>query len=309
MDAGPRSAVTTAAIGREGSRSHVRVGIHVSIAGGMEKMAWTAASLGCEAVQVFSRSPRGGKAKPLSPSDVAASKTVREEKGIWPLVVHVPYFLNLASKDPGKQGYSVETLVEDLHRTETLGGKYLVTHIGHKEKEEQPESPDALLRVLGSINEALAAYIGPVMLLLENTAGMGQEIGHTFEALEFLVHSLPEDRVGTCLDTAHAFAAGYDVRGHDGMWEVLTTFDKSVGLGRLRAIHINDCKGDLGGRLDRHAHLGEGKIGIETFRALINSDLLPSDFPGLLETPVDEPGDDLTNIKRIKELRRAHAGL
>ena len=272
-------------------------------------MAWTAASLGCEAVQVFSRSPRGGKAKPLNPSDVAAAKAVMEEKGIWPLVVHVPYFLNLASKDPSKQGYSVETLVEDLHRTETLGGKYLVTHIGHKEKDEPPESPDALARVLASIEQALAQYNGPVRLLLENTAGMGQEIGSSFEALAALIRCLPGDRVGTCLDTAHAFGAGYDVRGEEGIWEVLTTFDKTVGLSNLFAMHLNDCKGELGGHLDRHEHLGRGKIGIETFQSLVNATILPDDLPGLLETPVDEPGDDLLNVKTIKNLRATHAGL
>jgi len=272
-------------------------------------MAWTAASLGCEAVQVFSRSPRGGKAKPLDPSDVAAAKAVMGEKGIWPLAVHVPYFLNLASKDPGKQGYSVESLVEDLGRTEILGGEYLVTHIGHKEKDEPPESPDALARVLASIEQALAQYDGPVRLLLENTAGMGQEIGSSFEALSVLLDSLPPGRVGACLDTAHAFGAGYDVRGEKGVWEVLTKFDKTVGLKNLFAMHLNDSKGELGGHLDRHEHLGRGKIGIETFRTLVNIPLLPDDLPGLLETPVDEPGDDLLNVKTIKDLRVAHAGV
>jgi deoxyribonuclease-4 len=275
----------------------------------MEKMAWTAASLGCEAVQVFSRSPRGGKAKPLDPADVAAAKRVLEEKDIWPLVVHVPYFLNLASKDPNKQGYSVETLVEDLRRTEMLGGKYLVTHIGHKEKDEPKESPDALARVLVSLEQALSQYDGPVRLLLENTAGMGQEIGSTFEALAVLLGNLPGDRVGACLDTAHAFGAGYDVRGEAGIREVLTAFDRSVGLKNLYAMHLNDSKGELGGRLDRHAHLGKGNIGIEAFRELVNSPLLPDDLPGLLETPVDQPGDDLENIKRLKDLRGSHAGV
>lgn len=275
----------------------------------MQKMAWTAASLGCEAVQVFSRSPRGGKAKPLDAADVAAAKSVMAEKGIWPLVVHVPYFLNLASKDGDKQAYSVETLAEDLRRTETLGGKYLVTHVGHKETDEPPESPDALARVLASLEQAFRAYTGPVKLLLENTAGMGQEIGSSFEAVAALLASLPEGRAGACLDTAHAFGAGYDIRGSKGVWEILTAFDKAVGLENLHAMHLNDSKGDLGSHLDRHERLGDGRIGIETFRAIVNSRLLPEDLPGLLETPVDAPGDDLRNMKMIKDLRSAHAGL
>ncbi len=274
----------------------------------MEKMAWTAASLGCEAVQVFSRSPRGGKAKPLEPQDVAVEMSVLAEKGIWPVVVHVPYFLNLASKDSDKQAYSVEVLAEDLRRTETIGGKYLVTHIGHKEKEESPDSPDVLARVLGSLEQAFAAYDGPVKVLLENTAGQGQEIGSSFEALAALLQSLPSDRAGACLDTCHAFGAGYDIRGQAGVRNVLTAFDRTVGLDRLHAVHLNDSKGDLGSHVDRHEHIGEGKIGVETFAALVNSTLLPDDLPGLLETPVDDPGDGLRNVKKIKDLRVPCAG-
>jgi len=285
----------------------VRVGIHVSIAGGMEKMAWTAASLGCEAVQVFSRSPRGGKAKLLVPSDVAAARSALEEKNIRPLVVHVPYFLNLASSDPETRGYSLDVLVEDLLRTEALGGKFLVTHIGHKGREEESDSPDVLGRVLTSIQEVLVRYSGPVTLLLENTAGQGQEVGSSFEAISALLRSLPEGRVGACLDTCHAFGAGYDVRGEAGVHQVLTAFDRIVGLELLGAMHLNDSKGSLGSRIDRHQHIGRGQLGLETFRALVNSPLLPGDLPGLLETPVDNPGDDLANVRTVKELRVAYA--
>jgi deoxyribonuclease-4 len=224
-------------------------------------------------------------------------------------VVHVPYFLNLASKDSVKQGYSVESLVEDLQRTEQLGGEYLVTHIGHKEKDEGPDSPAALARVLASVEQALEAYTGTVRLLLENTAGQGQEIGTSFEAISALLRNLPEGRTGACLDTCHAFGAGYDLRGGEGVESVLKTFDKAIGLDRLFAMHLNDSKGALGGHLDRHEHIGQGQIGIETFRALVNTPLLPRDLPGLLETPVDEPGDDLKNVKKLKDLRGQDAGI
>lgn len=271
-------------------------------------MAWTAASLGCEAVQVFSRSPRGGKAKPLDPADIAAEKSVLKEKGIWPVVVHVPYFLNLASKNSEKQAYSVEVLAEDLRRTEQLGGKYLVTHIGHKEKDEAPDSPEVLARVLNSLEETFEKYGGPVLVLLENTAGQGQEIGSSFEAIAALLQNLPEGRAGACLDTCHAFGAGYDIRGADGVRNILTRFDNAVGLRRLHAIHLNDSKGTLGSHIDRHQHIGEGQIGIETFQALVNSPLLPDGLPGLLETPVSDPGDDLRNVTTMKNLRAIQAG-
>lgn len=282
----------------------MRLGIHVSIAGGMEKMATTAVSLGCETVQIFSRSPRGGKAKELSLPDVQKMKAIFSEKDIHPLVVHIPYFVNLASSDPDKRGYSVDSLVQDLERTDVLGGKYLVTHIGHKDKDEPPEAPEALARVLLSIEEALARYDGPVKILLENTAGQGQEIGSSFVSLGFLVKNLPLDRVGACLDTCHAFGAGYDLRGNQGVLQILTAFDKHVGLGYLGALHLNDSKGDLSSHLDRHNHIGKGSLGEETFRALTQSSLLPTDLPGLLETPIDDADDDLSNMKRIRDLRR-----
>lgn len=274
----------------------------------MEKMAWTAASLGCEAVQVFSRSPKGGKAKTLDPSDVAAARSVLSEKGVWPLVVHVPYFLNLATTDPEKRGYSLDVVVEDLKRTEALGGEFLVTHPGHKNPDEAADSPDVLARALANLEEILARYSGPVKLLLENTAGQGQEIGSSFESVAALVRNLPERRVGTCLDTCHAFAAGYDMRGKAGVRRILTTFDRAVGLKTLGVIHLNDSKGGLGSRIDRHQHIGQGEMGVETFRALVNSPLLPDNIPGLLETPNDRPDDDLRNVRAAKGLKAAYAG-
>lgn len=266
-------------------------------------MAERAVSLGCEAVQIFSRSPRGGKAKELSLPDVEKMKSILAENDIHPLVVHVPYFTNLASDDPEARNYSIDVLVEDLQRTETLGGRYLVTHVGHKRKDEHPESPEALARVYSSIEEVLERYRGPVKMLLENTAGMGQEIGTSFEALGALVKSFPEDRLGACLDTAHAFGAGYDLKGSEGVQKVLTAFDEHVGLSRLGAMHLNDSKNPLASRMDRHAHIGRGHLGEETFRALLGCRLLPQDLPGLLETPIDDDGDDLSNMKKIRALR------
>lgn len=287
----------------------MRLGIHVSIASGFEKMALAAAALGCEAVQIFSRSPRGGKAKELSLPDIRKMRDVFAEKDIRPLVVHIPYFVNLASLDPDKRAYSVDVLAEDLERTETLGGSFLVTHIGHKDKAEPPEAPEALDRVLDSLEEALGRYGGPVKILLENTAGMGQEIGSTFGGLGYLLGKLPSERVGACLDTAHAFGAGYDLRGEEGVFQIMTEFEKHVGLSRLEAMHLNDSKGDLASHLDRHSHIGQGKLGEDTFRALTGSSLLPADLPGLLETPVDRPGDDLADMKKIKSLRDLSSSL
>ncbi|QUL99036.1 MAG: deoxyribonuclease IV [Candidatus Fermentithermobacillus carboniphilus] len=281
----------------------MRLGIHVSIQGGMVRMAETAVELGCETVQIFSRSPRGGKAKALDPHDVVRMREIFQRHDIYPLVVHVPYFLNLASSDHEKRAYSVEVMVEDLKRTETLGGRYLVTHIGHKDRDEVPDSPDALARVLESLEEILSRYSGPVKILLENTAGQGQEIGSRFESIAALLANLPRARVGTCFDTCHAFAQGYDLSEPSAVEKVLKQFDAIIGLNTLGAIHLNDSKGDFGSRIDRHQHIGQGKIGLEGFRALINSPLLPPDIPGILETPVDSPDDDKKNVETVKRLR------
>jgi len=286
----------------------MRLGIHVSIAGGMAKMAQTALDLGCEAVQIFSRSPRGGKAKEFSEPDVAQMKAIFKENDIWPVVVHVPYFLNLASSDPEKVGYSRDVLVEDLYRAQVLGAKYLVTHLGHKGKDEAPDSIEPLTRVVLSLENVLSRYSGPVKILLENTAGQGQEIGASFEALASIMAALPKDRVGACLDTCHAFAAGYDLRTKDSVDSMLDLFDATIGLSNLGAVHLNDCKSELGRHLDRHEMIGSGCIGEEGIEALINNPRLPRDLPGLLETPFDSLAAAKSSVETVKNLRARHAG-
>ncbi len=266
-------------------------------------MAQRAERLGCETVQVFSRSPRGGKASALDPRDIEKTKEMFDRHSMWPLVVHVPYFLNLASADREKRLASVEILAEDLGRSEVLGAKYLVTHLGHLSPGEEPESIEAIARVTKSIQEALEVYHGPVKILLENTAGQGREIGWRFEVIGAILESLPVDRVGACLDTCHAFAAGYDLASADAVEATLREFARYIGLDKLGVVHMNDSKGDLGSRLDRHEHIGQGKIGVEGFKAILGSSLLPPDIPGILETPQDSPEDDDRNVKMLKSLR------
>lgn len=285
----------------------MRLGIHVSIQGGLENMARAAASLQCEAVQIFSRSPRGGKAKDFDIADLLGMRAQLAERDIHPLVVHVPYFLNLASSDDSKRSYSIEVLVQDLQRTEALGGKYLVTHIGHKDKAEPVESVDALGRVLDSVQKALAQYTGAVMLLLENTAGQGQEIGYRFETIGALLRELPEERVGACFDTCHAFAAGYDLRSEEDVSRALSEFDEFVGVHRLHVVHLNDSKGELGSHIDRHEHIGYGKIGLEGLGAVIRASMLDEEMAGILETPRESEEDDRRNVETVKKLRdRSH---
>ncbi|HPV12794.1 MAG TPA: deoxyribonuclease IV [Bacillota bacterium] len=281
----------------------MRFGVHLSIQGGVSKMAKTAVELGCETVQIFSRSPRGGKPKPLDPDDIYQSNALLEEKDIRPLVIHAPYFVNLGSTEVNKRDYSIEVVAQELERAEALGAKFVVTHVGHKLKEEDDEAREALERVLDAISEVLSMYSGPVKLLLENSAGQGQEIGCTFDALGFLVKSFPDDKVGACFDTCHAFARGYDLSDAAGVESVLASFDDLVGLRRLEVVHLNDSKRELGSRVDRHFHIGQGYIGLEGFRAVISSKLLPEDMPGIMETPKDSDDADKMNLTTVKMLR------
>ncbi len=283
----------------------MRIGVHVSIQGNMATMAGKAVNLGCETVQIFSRSPRGGKARELPAEDVAGMKDILDRGGIEPLVIHAPYFLNLASSEDDKRKYSVDVLVEDLMRADTLGARFVVTHVGHRDPGEDGHAPQALARSAQSIHEALTRYSGPVKLLLENTAGQGREVGSSFEAIASLLRVLPERRVAACLDTCHAFAAGYDLSSHKGVAYVLSQFDSCIGLGNLELIHLNDSKGDLGSHIDRHHHIGQGHIGIGGFAALINNDSLPPELPGILETPTDSPSADRDNVGLLKSLRRS----
>lgn len=268
-------------------------------------MARKAIDLRCETVQIFSRSPRGGKARELAAEDVGDMRDIFGRSHIEPLVIHAPYFLNLASSEDDKRQYSVDVLVEDLMRADTLGARFLVTHVGHRDPGENSHAPQALARSALSINEALTRYSGPVKLLLENTAGQGREIGTSFEAMASLFRVLPESRVGACLDTCHAFAAGYDLSGYEGVACVVSQFDSCIGLENLELIHLNDSKGDLGSHVDRHHHIGQGHIGMEGFAALLNNPKLPPELPGILETPTDSPSADRDNIELLKSLRRS----
>lgn len=278
----------------------MRVGCHLSIGKGFEAMAAVARGLGCETVQVFSRSPRGGKAKPIDPVQVDKMKRILSQAGMEPLCIHVPYFINLASFNEHNYGYSREVIKEDLERAAALGAAYLVTHVGHAPAgEERP----ALERVAAAVNEALAEKPVPVMLLLENTAGQGQEVGNTFRDLAFILDRVRErSRTGICFDTCHGFAAGYELTTPEGVEEALAEFQRDLGLENLRLVHANDSRGVRGCHLDRHANIGQGHIGTEGFRLILARPEF-RDVPFILETPVGDQADFIRDITALKSLR------
>ena len=277
----------------------MRFGFHISIAGGFSKVVERANLRGCEAIQFFSRNPRGWKYGPLDEKDVEAFRSSIPSSGISPIFVHLPYLPNIASRKSKFYSRSIDSIVTDLERAEALGASYLIIHIGHRMDSTEDESMEAVTQ---AIDLAFSRVKNSVILLLENTAGQGSEIGTTFEQIGAMIEGIDEKpRVGVCLDTAHAFAAGYDLSRKDGIERTIESFDRSVGMDRLHLLHVNDSKAPLGSGKDRHWHIGEGYIGLKGFRYLINHPILRH-LPGIMETPRKDTVEDLKNMKIIRSL-------
>ncbi|MHB0856464.1 MAG: deoxyribonuclease IV [Anaerolineae bacterium] len=277
------------------------LGAHMSISGGPANALRRGHSIGCDAIQMFTRNANRWDAKDLSPEDIAAFCQARSETGIAAVVAHSSYLINLGSPDEPLWNKSVRALVRELERCAQLGIDAYVLHPGaHMGAGEEA----GLARILAGLDAACTATAdSSVVILLENTAGAGTLLGHTLEQLAWLAdHMGDQARVGICLDTAHAFAAGYDLRtveGYEGIWQA---FDHHIGLRRLRALHLNDSKGELGSRLDRHENIGEGKLGLEPFRLLVN-DLRLRGVPMLLETPKSaDLHEDIENLACLRSL-------
>lgn len=281
-------------------RAPDELGAHVSAAGGIDRAPGRAAALRSVVLQLFTKQP-GRWAEPVcTTADIAAFHAEREAHGILAAAAHGAYLINLASPDPVLRERSYGAFVGELNRCAALGLEYLVCHPGsamgdHRER--------ALHRNAESIRAGLDAVPGDVMVLLETTAGAGSCLGSTFEELAELLRlaDVPE-RTGVCFDTCHVWAAGYDLAG--GYDDVLDQLERTIGIQRIRLFHLNDSLGGLGERRDRHAHIGEGALGLEPFRRLLRDDRL-KDIPKLLETPKDDDAvrADRRNLRRLRALR------
>jgi len=296
----------------------VRIGIHTSIAGNIAGSLDMASNLGCNALQIFSGSPRmwpraGSR---INEADAAAFRARRAELALGPVVIHANYLINLASSELVMRTRSIQAFHDEIIRAAAIGADFLVLHPGSG---REKSSSEAIALVAQAIRQAARStamardFDDPrqtgVRLLLENTAGMGAAVGSRFEELQALLRALPELPVGVCLDTAHAFEAGYDLRSEVGLAQTIVALDRTVGLGRVAVVHANDSKTPFASRVDRHEHIGHGKIGLEAFRRIVNHPRLsaraPEGRPGrafILETPIDAPGDDRRNVRRLWEL-------
>ncbi|NIQ37577.1 MAG: deoxyribonuclease IV [Proteobacteria bacterium] len=277
----------------------MRFGFHVSIAGGFSKALGRAKARNCETIQVFSRNPRGWKSTPLDMEEVSRFRRGLRDEAISPVFVHLPYLPNLATKLTSFYDRSLSVLEEDLRRAEILSAQYLIMHMGSRLSSSRKE---ALRTLAESINRAFGEVENRTMLLLENTSGQGTQIGSRFEEIGAVIGKVEnQDRIGVCLDTAHAYGAGYDMSNRQGLETTLGDLDRFVGLEKLFLIHLNDTKVPLGSQKDRHWHIGEGKIGLEGFRHIVNHPRL-SDLPGIMETPRKNDRMDLKNMSVIRSL-------
>jgi len=276
----------------------VKVGVHVSIAGSLDLAVDRALDAGCDVFQMFSRNPRGWAFSPLPDQVCIAFRQKIRTTGIIP-VDHMPYLPNLASPKEDLYRKSVTTLAAELGRCDQLGIRYLVTHLGH-------HLGDGIAggrkRVVAAINTAMEKSDNGVVLLLENTAGEKNSVGSSFEHISGIMEGLEHrERIGLCFDTCHAFAAGYELRTSEGIDDTIRQFDELIGIKNLRAVHLNDTKGDRGSALDRHEHVGMGFIGEDGFRRILHQPVF-ANVPLICETPVDDRRDDRGNIAKVREL-------
>jgi deoxyribonuclease-4 len=281
----------------------LRIGIHTSIAGALEKAALRAAELGANTFQIFSASPRMWSARPLAPEEIARFRAARERLGLDPLVVHDNYLINLAAADPALRRRSVAAFRDELRRAAALGADYLVAHPGSFAGQSLEEGIDQVARSL--IEATRGLKLDGLTLLIENTAGSGAALGSGFAELAEIRRRAGEAdvEIGFCLDTAHCLAAGYDVASAAGLRRTLEEADQVLGLERVPVIHSNDSKAPLGSRVDRHQHIGQGHIGAEGFRRLLRHPKLRGKA-FILETPIDRKDDDRRNVEALKQLCR-----
>ena len=272
----------------------MKLGFHISIAGGLERVVDRARTFRCATIQIFTRNPRSWKHKELDRKQAAAFQKACRTARIRPVFIHMPYVINLASPRSALFKRSVHSLICDLERSLTIGAQFVIAHTGSGKTIHQ--SIETMTR---GINQALRATKRTVVLL-ENTPGQGREIGFRFEHMAAIINGIDEKkRIGVVLDTAHAFQAGYDLRSEDAVMRTFDEFDDVIGLERLHLVHFNDSLTQYGSRRDRHWHVGEGAIGTG-MRYIINHPALKN-VPFIMETPRWSDADDLRNMQTARQ--------
>jgi deoxyribonuclease IV len=283
-------------------RTSRRIGIHTSIAGGVENAAERAYRLGCSTFQIFSTSPRQWQPYSLGRGQCEAMKRLRQRYDLMPLVIHSNYLINLAGTNTPFLRKSIEAFRGELERALALGAEYLVLHPGSFRGASREEGLTRTALSIAQAGEGMGLAKGGLTILIENTAGAEYSLGGTFEQvaelLELLRRTVP---VGACIDTCHTHVAGYDIVTEEGRRLTLQHLEQTVGFKNVRVWHCNDAKAERGSRLDRHEHIGRGRLGLDVFRVLLNDRRLKH-AAFIAETPIDGPGDDLRNVQALKGL-------
>lgn len=279
--------------------NNILFGAHMSIGGGIHHAIERGESIGCTAIQIFTKSNRQWHAKPLQEKEIELFKETWKKSSIASIIVHAAYLINVGSGKKELEDKSVKGLIEELQRCNQLGIPYLVLHPGSFAGTDQKT---CLKQIAHNLDRALEATHGHTTILLETMAGQGSSTCHTFEQIaEIIALSHHKKYLGVCFDTCHAFTAGYHfntIQTYEKMWN---DFDGIIGLSKLHAMHINDSKAECGSRLDRHAHIGKGKIGLEAFKLLFN-DKRFADIPKILETPYKTIEDYIPDMETIYSL-------
>lgn len=281
----------------------ILLGAHVSIAESLSKAIERGSQLGCTCIQLFVKNNRQWTAPALSSQTISEFRKAKENSSIQQVIAHATYLINLCSDTQESRVKSYEALRYELHASHELGIPYLVLHPGSSKGNRR----EAIEAIAHAINRLYSEQEISTMILLETMAGQGSTIGKTLEELAEIMHFIePKEKVGICLDTCHLFAAGYDLRTRDTYEKTIQEIDSTIGLSKIHAIHINDSKKELGSRVDRHEHIGLGKIGIDAFSLLMNDERFKN-IVKIIETPKDaHPLDDQRNLATLVSLIDTH---
>jgi len=280
-------------------KNQLLLGAHISVAQGLEKAFERGESIGCTAMQIFTKSNRQWKAKEITPEQADLFCATAKKSSIVSTMVHASYLINIASSDESTHLKSTSALIEELERCDKLKIPFLVLHPGTKGELDEKKGLDY---VVENLEKAFAATSTHTMVLLEIMAGQGSSVCYSFDQLAYILKKNKyKSRLGICFDTCHAFAAGYDFRTQDTYKAMWKEFNETIGLEHLKAIHLNDSKKDLGSRVDRHEEIGKGKLGLEAFRFIMNDEKL-FNVPKILETPQDDLADYAKNMAILIDL-------
>lgn len=281
----------------------MKIGCHVSIAGGIDNSVVRAGELGCNTMQIFSKNASTWREKILKEDEVENFRENLKNSNINSVFIHTSYLINLASPSDELYLKSINAFIEEMKRADLLlDDPYLIIHPGAHTGAGEEYGIQRIIRALNIILEKSTDLNLKTMILLEDTAGTGTHLGYTFYQLKRMIEGAKDrKKIGICFDTCHAFTAGYNLSHQEGIEKTLEELEKYIGLDKLKVIHLNDSKFPLGSRKDRHMHIGKGYIGLEGFRVLVNHKYLKN-LPFILETPKNDEKDDLKNINLVKSL-------